>query len=360
MLVVFIVYKNIDLLNIGNPCNQNCRQCFYTEEDDSNLEEEIELVEAIIKDNPKTKIFVYPKEITTNMSLLKYLKKTEQKSVMTNGKALTEEQIIEFRKYSIEDVWFTMFADAEEQEFWNGNSEEQYARIKKSIKLARLYGLRTNVFTIVAPQNISKLEKLCTEMKERGVEKIELRRILPVGNAKDIDDKYLIREDDLAELITVVDSLKNEKSPRIYFSLAFGPDFYGNSVWKYLRGEIKSDWVATRTLCPTVNNNYLGISTKTGKRYWCFMLLSDDMNEGSYDFSEEALKENLRSICSKDNCEFQEYCLGGCRSYAYIFAKLRGEAKPEYAGMDICRTDIRRKKFLNKQTQSRLTWHSKE
>ena len=69
--------KNIDILDIGNPCNNanKCRMCLlgekrYTKGD---LEKQIEKYMKIKSNYPKAKFFIYPAEITTSKSLVSKL-----------------------------------------------------------------------------------------------------------------------------------------------------------------------------------------------------------------------------------------------------------------------------------------------
>ena len=248
-----------------------------------------------------------------------------------------------------------MFANQAEQSFWNGNSEEQYKNIKKALQIAAQKGMKTEIFSIVTPQNLGQVPHLFELSRSLGVSKINFIRILPVGNGKTLDSKYFLTEPAFEELIKVTESFKTGETPYFTMFPYFGPDFYSRSVWKFLEQGNSDSWVKGNTLCPTVGNNYAGLSLKTDNIYWCFLLMSDLQAKigelknnklviGSQsDFSKSTLQEKLRGICSKDSCEYQELCLGGCRSYAYIFAKLRGEAEPEYAGMDLCQTNTKKR-----------------
>jgi len=201
---------------------------------------------------------------------------------------------------------------------------------------------------MVTPFNLEQLPSFSNIAKGLGVKTINLIRVLPVGNAKNVDEKYQIKRPDLEELMSVVDSLKKEGSPYIKYGPWFGPDFYGEKVWKYLSGQDTKSWVATKTLCPIIDGQYAAVSMKSNKVYWCFFLMSRADSVAGYvkengeismenapDFSKETLIEELKGICSKDNCEYQKYCLGGCRSFAYV---LGGSI---YSGMDMCRTQIK-------------------
>jgi len=356
VLVEFI--SNIDLLNIGNSCNQNCRQCYAAENGytSSVLEQEIEKARKIISANKDSRFFIYPKEITTSPQLIDLISQAGQNKVLSNARIIEPRFIDYIIGRGIKRIKITLFGSEEEQFFWNGNSAEQYSKIKGNIRLCAEKGLYCEIFTIITPLNLEQLPLLCISAKELGVKRVNLLRVMPFGNASSIDQKYLIKEPDLEELMILTDSLKTDQSPYISFGPWFGPDFYGKSVWNYLDGQDDETWVATKTLCPVVDNQYAGISMKTDNVYWCYLLLSMpdavigtvDENgqiriDSAPDFSRETMIKKLRGICSKDNCEYQKLCFGGCRSISYVMAKIRGEAEPEYAGMDMCRTQIRQR-----------------
>lgn len=187
-----------------------------------------------------------------------------------------------------------------------------------------------------------------------GVDKIEFIRLKPVGNAKKMDQKFLLDVSDMPKIIENVEICK-QKFPETYyrFNYSFGPNFYGKSIaeaaLKVKKGG--SEWTKAKFLCPAIDGNYLGISFRSGKIYSCFFAMDQEdfaigrmsdagerLKVNQTPLSSKMLKKKLRGNCHKDNCEYQSICMGGCRSIAYIFAKLRGETDPLFAGMDICIT----------------------
>jgi radical SAM protein with 4Fe4S-binding SPASM domain len=174
-------------------------------------------------------------------------------------------------------------------------------------------------------------------------------RMLPLGK----DNSLLLSEQDMPGIVEQIENAR-DYGVRLSMSMKFGPNFYGKSIEeakaKVARG--KESWIDTPYLCPAVDGNYLGISPKTGV-YWCFLLISrPDIGkigsvtdgkidiESRIDLTPETLKQRLRGNCSTERCEYQEICLGGCRSTAMLFAELRGEKEPLYSGMDICMTKV--------------------
>ena len=350
---------NIDILNVGNECNQNCRQCNYESEPNLtgiSLTGEIEFIELLKSLYPGSSIFSYPKEITTSRYLLPIMQKCGQKKVLSNGKEIDDEFIRELKKYGIEEIAITLFANLEQQYDFNRNTIREYIKIKQNIRKCAESGLKVTVNNILDKTTIYSINSLCEQCKELGAKKIAFIRLRPVGNAKYMDRFRLLEEKDMDIIIPSVEAMRS-KYPDLYISLdiSFGPNFYRKTLEeaKEKVRRSKQTWIKSAYFCPAINQDYRGISPKSGKVYWCFFLISEseiarigyvDIKNGivtidsPIDLSEETLKKELRGNCSSENCKYQPECLGGCRATAYISARDKGERDPIYAGMDICQT----------------------
>jgi len=350
---------NIDILNVGDECNQNCRQCYYKSEDNLtgiSLTGEIEFIEKVLYNYPESSIFSYPKESTTSRDLLPIMKKCGQKKVLSNGKEIDDGFIRELKKYGIEEIGITLFANLEQQYDFNRNTIRGYLKIKQNIRKCAENDLKVTVNNILDKTTIYSINSLCEQCYELGVKKIAFIRLRPVGNAKYMDRSRLLEEKDMDIIIPSVEAMKL-KYPDLYISLdiSFGPNFYRKTLEeaKEKVRRSKQSWVKSTYLCPAINQDYWGISPKSGKVYSCFFIISEseiarignvDVKNGRVtidspiDLSEETLKKELRGNCSSENCKYQPVCLGGCRSTAYIFARLNGDPDPINAGMDICST----------------------
>lgn len=354
--------SNIDFLNAGNPCNQNCKQCFYKNENNlagvSNDEEMI-LMREVANNYKGSSIFIYPKEITTSSYIIPLMGEFKQKSTLSNGLKLNDEIIKNLKKEGVNQIGITLFATFEEQRYFNNNTEKEYNQIKQNIKRAIDGGLEVKVNNVLDKETSKSIGLLCDECFKLGVKKIEFLRLRPVGNGATIDKSRLLTENDMEAIIFVTENMKrNYSKDKLYlsFSLSFGPNFYGKSL-KEAKEKIKKSnqksWMKSNFLCPAINQNYYGISLKSGNVYWCFFLISEPeiskigtinidkkrvYTDTNIDLSGDTLKKKLRGNCSLNNCKYQSLCLGGCRSIAYTFAKLKEEPEPLYAGMDICLT----------------------
>ncbi len=350
--------SNIDIVSPGNPCNQNCSQCYLVEKNLTEISptEEIELIEKVLYNNPESSIFIYPKEITTSRYLLPLMKRCDQKKVLSNGREIDDEIIRELKEAEIEEIEITLFATPEQQYDFNRNTVEEYQKIKQSIKKCTESGLKVTVNNILDKTTIRSIESLCEQCYELGVKRTEFLRLRPIGNAKNIDKSRLLEEKSMDIIIPSVEAMKR-KYPDLYLSLgmSFGPNFNGKTLdqTKEKVRKAKLSWVKSPYLCPVINQQYWGISPKSGNVYWCFFLISEpeiarigyvNIDDGTItidspvDLSEKTLKKRLTGNCSSESCKYQDVCLGGCRSTAYIFARLNGDPDPLYAGMDICLT----------------------
>ena len=367
--------SNIDILNIGNPCNQNCQQCYYVERKTIPLDlNQKELVKKIVADYPQSSIFVYPKEIANNQQLFPLIRLVGQKTVLSNGLLLNDKILKSLKEVGVGEIKITLFATAKEQKFFNGNDAKQYKQIIAAIKKCKKYGFRVTINNVLSKTNINSIGLLCRKCHNLKVDKIEFIRLKPIGNGRALQ-KILLSQKDVESIIIQVE--KNKKSyPDLYlsFNLSFGPNFYGKSVDDALIKIKKSSasWTKSSSLCPAIGGNYWGVSAKTGKVYWCFFAMNEKISESGYyntlknkiiitnppDLRPETLIKKLTGNCSNKKCIYTKVCLGGCRSTAYLFAKANGKRNPLYAGMDICLTKCYQKLNLKKQkakTPTRLT-----
>jgi radical SAM protein with 4Fe4S-binding SPASM domain len=350
---------NIDILNVGDECNQNCRQCYYKSE--PNLTGisptgEMEFIEKVLYNYTESSIFYYPKESTNNRDLLPIMEKYGQKKVLSNGKEIDDEFIRELNKYGIEEIEITLFANLEQHYDFNRNTIREYQKIKQNIRKCAESGLKVTINNILDKTTMYSINSLCEQCYELGVKKIEFIRLKPAGNAKCMDRSRLLEEKDMDIIIPSVEAMKL-KYPDLYlsFDIGFGPNFSGKTLEeaKEKVRRAKQSWVKSPYLCPAINQQYWGISPKSGNVYWCFFLISEpeiarigyvNIKNGRVtidspaDLSEETLRKKLKGNCSSESCKYQDVCLGGCRSTAYIFARLNGDSDPFYAGMDICQT----------------------
>jgi len=348
---------NIDFLDIGGKCNLKCNGCYKTKPVNItgvSRSDEISLVDKIAEDNKEASVFIYPDEITTSPYLLDSMKKVGQKITLTNGILMDEGMIERMVDAGKEYPKVTFFANPDEQRLWQGINENGYNLIAKNIELAARKGMKVVVNNVLGKSNIDSIEKLAERCAGMGVDRIKLIRY-----RLDEKNQEYIGDSDMNKIVENVEKAKLKDSPYMQFSLTFaGLNFFGKSLdeAKQKIKPLKGEWVNSPYLCPAIDGNYYGISLKQGTVSWCYFIPQDpevligtvNTKDGSLSINIDALKKmspdtlrkNLRGICSEDVCEYQSLCLGGCRTTAYTFAKMRGEKDPLYAGMDTCMTKV--------------------
>lgn len=358
--------SNVDFLNAGNSCNLNCSQCYFKEKGPAcarNMEEDIKVIEGLAKKFSQSSLFIYPMEIATSMDLAPLLKEVNQKTVLSNGIALTGENIDSLFQAGITRIKITLFANAYENKLFNHTSEAQYEAIEKNIARCVEKGLAVTVNNVLSKATMNSVHDLVRKCVALSVDRVEFIRLKPTGNARALRKKdYWMDEADMMKIISSIEKCKLIYGRKIHlgFNISFGVDFYGKTLSQAQAkvGKSKSGnfWTKSDYLCPAIGRNYFGISLRTGNIYGCFFAMDEEvfrlghMNLESgkiqilkKDFLDPAeLSYKLSGNCHKDCCIYQSVCLGGCRSTAYLFAK-ENSADPLFAGMDICVTDIKSK-----------------
>lgn len=354
---------NIDLLDVGNNCNMDCRQCFYVSPGAHffpNAEKQLERAKAVIEKFPRSSLFLYPKEICTSLFLLDMIQAIRQRSVLSNGILLSDKIVEELIAHDIEEVKVTLYASYEEQKFFYGMTEEQYLQVIENISRCAKKGLRVVVNSTLSKITKRSLRCLADLCRDLGVERIEFLRLMPLGKAKNLDRTIFLDEADMMKIIGIIEEYKlRHSAPRFRYYLNCGPDFH-----KKTHEEIQIKVAKGRNignaqhfyLCPAINQDYLCVSLATGKISGCLFAKTEPVfDQGSINFRtgqlelrapvlrSKILRKKLRDKCHADNCKYQEQCLGGCRSTAFAVAKFANEKSPLYAGMDICVTKCKEK-----------------
>ena len=354
---------------VPNQCNQKCPGCFYehdgvcplkkiNQETINQVDELIEILSKIDK-NP----YLYPREATTNTSLkiLPEYKKVGMKSILTNGKTLTNPKVITALKDAeINDLTITVPGLAESYAIYTGEPIDQYEKILDGIKTAIENGFKVSTFMPIFEKNIYDVIPTVDVLSKLGVSSVNFIRVIPVGNARNLPDDFFIKKESITPFLSQVNQARLQyKSMKLsLFGQSFGPNFFSPGVWKYLAGQ-SNEWPGTKYMCPAINQSYLGVILGTNEIVACFEgMCFDDQKIGiinkdgkviidtnNTDRSEDVLREKLKGSCSKDECPYQSLCLGGCRTAAMAEAMRRGEPEPEFAGQTICITQILSEKF---------------
>lgn len=356
--------KNIDVMSY-RPCDQECRQCSYIESETDNGHPrgsvaEVDFIRLLRTNYTASTFFLYPRDIVTAKPLLPVMKEIGQPETLTNGKHLDVALVDSMLASGLQQVQITLFGTVDEQQLYNRNTPEEYERIKANIRLCVDRGLRVQVNNVLSRETMGSMELLVDDGVRLGVNRIRFIRLQPIGSAvKEFPPDAYLTQTDLEEVvIPTFERLKVKHGSRIYlcFAVNFGPNFHGKPV-EEAREKIRKRSPANApsdVLCPAIDGQYWNISTQSGNVHWCFHNIPEpEMRIGKVnwetgrvtidrpvDMSRETLRKKLRGICAAEACQYQEVCLGGCRSAAISFASAP-DGTPEdrfYAGMDMCLT----------------------
>lgn len=349
----------VHVLDVGNACNLNCKQCFYASSNKSKLEEsdQLEKIHLITDSFVGANFFIYPMEISTSEFLLPVIMEFGQKKVLSNGILLTDEFVDELISKGISQVKTTLYSTYKEQAFFYNMSEYQYECLKKNIVRCVKKGLDVVVNLNISKVTMNSVPEFIELCRSLGVKRIELLRLLPISKATKLDRDIFIYENDMLKIVEIIEKYKLIYDyPRFRYYLNFGPDIYKKTLQE-AASKITNNHSGNLAFCPAIDHRYLGCSLKTGDITSClFAKNEEEFNIGKFNFdngeyawekksffSPDYLIKNLRDYCHKDNCQYQSVCLGGCRCAAFSFARLRGENNPLFAGMDICVTKCKEK-----------------
>ncbi len=345
------------------PCDQACRQCSYVE---SEIDEgrprgsdaEIEFIRLLRSNYRESAFFLYPRDVVTATPLLPVMREIGQTETLTNGGRLDATLVDRLRASGIKEIQITLFGSAAEQQAYNLNTPEEYERIKANIQACVAHGLRVQVNNVLSRETMASMERLGDECIRLGVHRLRFIRLQPLGDAAGAfsPEAYLTQADLEESVIPAFERLKGAAGRRLYvcFAVNFGPNFHGKTV-EEAREKIRRrspQSPPSETFCPAIDGQYWNISTQSGNVHWCFHNIAEaDTRIGKVDWgtgrvvidrpvdlSRETLRRELRGICAAEACEYQEVCLGGCRSAAISFATAGSPDERMYAGMDMCLT----------------------
>ncbi|MAG72687.1 hypothetical protein CL620_00090 [archaeon] len=325
------------------------------------IQEELDLVQKVRERYSDSSLFLYPDEITTSSYLLEPMQEVGQTYTLSNGLRLDDVMVDSMLEVGMKSVKVTFFANAEEQEQWQQINATGYRRIEQNICRAIQRGLSVSVNNVLWRDNIQSIVPLLEKCADMGVYKVQLIR----DRTFEEGTRY-IRDKDMDEFVIQVERAKElfPGTPQISINYSFaGPNFYGKTLDE-ARVKLKTkEWVTSPYLCPAVDQNYWGISSKSGKVSWCPFTINMEQGKLGYinkntgevvitervDLRPETLREKLRGKCAKDACDYQSVCLGGCRITASLLAQQRGEEDPLYAEMDTCLTKVYERVFGGKK-----------
>lgn len=352
-----------DLL-VPNICSQDCPACYFKERVsnpniaiNSKRIDDIRKIADVLSREDKDLVYFYPREITTGIEMLEFYPQFGQDRVLSNGKLLHYPGIIEKMKNSgIKRISITLPGSRETYMEYTGEKSENYDQLQKNIQMAANSGLEVSVYMPIYKSNLDEVLSTAQKAVELGVKNVDFIRMSPKGSGVDIEASKFIYGDDIVKFMRNLNNARHVLGDKINLNLfrgSWGPNFYQKNIFQYLAGP-DSVYPKSKYYCPAINGQYLGVMVESNKVYRCFQGVSfKEFEIGTFSIEDgvkiekevdglnsEWLHKNLRGICSADNCEEHNLCLGGCRSNAYSWAVLGGDPEPMSAGQDFCMTNF--------------------
>ena len=179
--------------------------------------------------------------------------------------------------------------------------------------------------------------------------------MMPLGLGKDIPMAQFIYDEDILRFLRNLNEARHLTKGELHLALfrgSWGVNFYNESIYRYLSGQ-ENVYPKSRYFCPMMDDQYYGVMMGSNKVYGCFQGVSfEEFEIGTYGQEgiqidrhmpgAEWLHQNLRGMCSADDCPEHDICLGGCRVSAYSWARQAGDSDPISAGQDFCMTNFLR------------------
>lgn len=354
----------VDLL-LPSKCNQSCQHCYYWETDHTPMDISAEVIDRVRRlvntFNPEQdNITIYPREITRVPELLPVFSEFGISGALTNAVDLANTETVRLLKsFGIEKLAISLHGDQQQHCYLTGTSAKSYSNTITGIENSVAAGIGVRVLTAVYSGNAGNITTLMRNLHSLGVREASLIRLTGTGQAQNMNDSDFLTKDKATDLLFDIDTAR-KTYPKLKISLSglsWGPNFYSSAVYRYL-DNFSTRWPGSKYLCPMIDGDYLGISLASGRIFSCFKGLSfPELQIGSLSgetividrepLTPELLAENLQGMCSKNECQYQALCLGGCRIDAYTLAREKGETDPIYAGQDICVTRILDKLAVN-------------
>lgn len=350
----------VDIM-VPNPCNQGCIDCYYREAGrhpdvplDNRAMDRLKEMSKKLAEIDREVFFFYPREITTALPILELYPEYGVDRVLSNGKLLHVPGVLDrIRQAGIKTMNITFPGSRESFMEYTQEPAESYDRLLANIRLAVNSGLAVSTFMPIYKTNVDEVLPTVLQAVELGVKHIDFIRMKPLGNGQELPGELFIFDEDVLRFLRNLNEARHLTKDAIHLSLfrgSWGPNFYNKSIFRYLSGQ---EWVypKSRYFCPMIDQQYLGVQMGSNNVYGCFQGVSfEEFEIGTFSehgleikkelASSEWLHQNLRGMCSAQNCPEHDLCLGGCRVNAFSWAKRRGESEPMAAGQDFCITNF--------------------
>lgn len=164
-------------LMLCSTCNINCKHCYISYEGNRNIEELETLIPNLLSKGYR--VDLNGAEVLTNPDYLKFYKMTNNKEIMTNGKAIYDNPYLaeRIRKNGISTVGISYHF-----ELHDVVSQVPKHIVLEAIKICLAHGLDVLINTTISTTNYLNVEKMCEAAVSIGAKAIRFTNFVRQGN----------------------------------------------------------------------------------------------------------------------------------------------------------------------------------
>jgi radical SAM protein with 4Fe4S-binding SPASM domain len=254
------------------------------------------------------------KDFLKFLRLLSRYKDSIQITLMTNGSFITNTLAKDLKKWGVRSVQVSIEGLEQENDYIRGKGA--FKKTIRAVRILRKNDVHTAVSLTVTRRNVSEIESLAIYLKEIGVNRLGLRRYVPIGRGEQLKE-YMLSPLELRDFYFRREGLGKRLNEMGQFHISYGCED-GVFVDRH-----NPSWYN----CGVVNGNYLNICAN-GDILVCRReptvvgnVVKDNLLE--VHFSSQKLwayrdLSHAHPLCKK--CPSFNYCLGGakCITAAYF------------------------------------------
>lgn len=257
-------------------------------------------------------------------------------NMISNGYAVTERNVDQAIEAGLKNMGFSIDGDERVHNLIRGR-DDSYQRVLDAFDLCREKGMRTAVVTHINRLNLEMLDDVAQTLIDHGVTVWQVQLGFDAGNLSD-HPELLINASDLKMIIPKVADLKVKLKKTL--RVCPGDDMgYYTEEERTLRQE--SHPVDFWTGCQA-GMQVIGIEAN-GNIKGCLSMQSDEfiegnirdesladiwLKDGNFAYTRGFKPDNLGGFCTE--CQYMEYCRGGCSWKAHLHGKGTGKFANRY------------------------------
>lgn len=208
-------------LQITRRCNANCIHCAASAlTTEVNTESMLNIIERL-HEGGCVRLSVTGGEPLVRDDILLLLKKMDELgmavTLSTNGFALTEEKIEQFKPY-LTNIRFSLHG-LEKANDYVFQKKGAFKHILKQIDHCIAHGLSVGVIFTIMQLNMDDFLELVQLLDKRGVHKLLVFTLMAVGRGEDIYDDQLVTAPEMNKFLLQFEKIKREKNLKIEVNL---------------------------------------------------------------------------------------------------------------------------------------------